>query len=169
MGRDPFLPSLELSLMEESQARRQERDDRGGLVDFRGKRRRGPRLVVVLQEAGQLVLVIQARVEMLAHRPGMAVAEAVVEPLVVGVIEALLLERPFQVPVDLGHEEEAGNALAHALGRRRPEERRTLAPGSLEHVRQDQHGHVAAHAVALTGDLRPVRRSSLPAWRGWRS
>ena len=60
---------------------------------------------------------------MLAHRPGVALAKAIVEPLVVGVIEALLLQRPFHVPVDLGHEEEAGHSFAHALRRRRPEER----------------------------------------------
>ena len=82
----------------------------------------------------------------------MALPEAIVEPFIVGVVEALLLERPFQVPVDLGHEEEAGNTFAHPLGRRRPEERRTLAPGSFEDLGQDQHGHVAAHAVALSGN-----------------
>ena len=36
----------------------------------------------------------------------MPFAQAVVESFVVGVVEALLLQRPFQVPVDLGHEEE---------------------------------------------------------------
>ena len=30
------------------------------------------------------------------------------------------------------------------------------APGAFEHVGQDQHGHVAAHAVALPGDLRQL-------------
>ena len=152
MGRDPFLAALELTLVEETQAGRQKRDDRRGLMNFRRERRRRPRLVVVLQETGELVLVIEARVEMLAHRPRMAFPEAIVEPLVVGVVEALLLQRPFQVPVDLGHEEEAGNTFPDPLGRRRPEERRSLAPGSLEDFGQDQHRHVAADAVALPGD-----------------
>ena len=31
-----------------------------------------------------------------------------------------------------------------------------MAPGPLEDVRQDQHGHVAAHAVALAGDLQQL-------------
>ena len=108
---------------------------------------------MVLQEAGQLVLVVQPRAEVLAHRPGVPVAEAVVQPLVVGVIEALLLQRPFQVPVDLGHEAEVRDTLAHAPGRLRPEGLGLDAPGPLEDVGQDQHGHVAAHAVALPGDL----------------
>ena len=46
-----------------------------------------------------------------------------------------------------------GHALADTLGRRRPEERRTAAPGAFEDLRQNQHRHVAADAVALAGDL----------------
>ena len=57
-----------------------------------------PRLVVVFQEAGHLVLVIQSRAEVLAHRPGVPLAEPVVQPFVVGVIESLLLQRPFAGP-----------------------------------------------------------------------
>ena len=71
-----------------------------------------PRLVVVFHKAGQLVLIIEPRVEMLAHRPRVPLAQAVVEPFVVGVIESLLLQRPFQVPVDLGHEAEVRILLA---------------------------------------------------------
>ena len=40
----------------------------------------------------------------------------------------------------------------HGLGRLRPEEIGPDAPGAFEHIGQDQHGHVAAHAVALLGD-----------------
>ena len=61
---------------------------------------------------------------MLAHRPSVALAQAIVEPLVVGVIKALVLHRPFQIPIDLGHEAEAGNLLANPARRLRPEERR---------------------------------------------
>ena len=108
---------------------------------------------MVLHEAGELALVIEPGVEMLAHRPGMTLAEPIVEPLVVGVVETLVLQRPFQVPIDLRHEAEAGNPLTHASGRVRPEEWGTAAPGSFEDFWQDQHGHVAAQAVALLGDL----------------
>src|SRR5436190_1372657 len=89
---------------------------------------------------------------MLAHRPGVTLAEAVVEPLVVRVVESLLLEGPLQIPVDLGHEAEVRNPCPHLLGRLRPERLGLDGPGSLEDLRQDQHGHVAAHAVALPGD-----------------
>jgi hypothetical protein len=41
----------------------------------------------------QLDLVVQARMEMFADRPGMLFAEAVIEAFVVGIIETLLLER----------------------------------------------------------------------------
>ena len=79
-------------------------------------------------------------------------AQAVVEPLVVGVVEALLLQRPFHVPIDFRHEAEVRNLLAHAADRLGPERLGRDAPGPLEDFRQDQHRHVAAHAVALTGD-----------------
>ena len=89
---------------------------------------------------------------MLAHRPGVLLAQAVVQPLVVGVVEALLLQRPFHVPVDLGHETGSRDACSRTA--RSPAARRVGpdAPGAFEHVGQDQHRHVAADAVALPGD-----------------
>ena len=109
-------------------------------------------LIVVFEEPGQLVLVIEACVEVLTDRPGMTLAEAVVESFVVSVVEALLLQRPFQVPVDLGHEAEIRDPLSNLLGRARPERLRAAAPGAFENIRQDKHGHIAAHTVTLTGD-----------------
>ena len=122
VGRDAFQPAFELPLMEETQARRQKRDDRRGLVNFRRERRRRPWLIVVFEKAGQFVLIVHTGVEVLAHGRCMALTQAVVQPLVIGVIEALLLQRPFQVPVDLGHEEKVRKLLPHALGRLGPEE-----------------------------------------------
>ena len=45
------------------------------------------------------------------HLLGALVHEPVVEPLVVAEVEALLLQRPLQVPVRLGHEPESGMRL----------------------------------------------------------
>jgi hypothetical protein len=67
-------------------------------MDLLKKRGCRPLLVVVLQEARNLVLVIQSRPEVLPHRPGVPVAEAVLQPIVVVAIEPLLLERPLEVP-----------------------------------------------------------------------
>jgi hypothetical protein len=64
-----------------------------------------------------------------------------------------LLQRPFQVPVDLGHEAEVRHLVSHTLRRLRPERLGSNAPGAFKHVGQHQHGHVAAHAVTLPGDL----------------
>jgi hypothetical protein len=113
-------------------------------------------------EAGQLVLVVEPGVKMLAHGPRVPFAEAVVQPLVVGVVESLLLQRPLQVPVDLGHETEIGGALPHPRDRSRPEERCLETPGPLEYVGQHQHGHVAAHTVALPRDLHELRDHRVP-------
>ena len=85
-----------------------------------------------------------------------SLAQAVVEPLVVRVVEALLQHRPLEVPVDLGHEAESRRARPNALGHPRPEQRRPAAPGPLEDVGQDEHRHVAPHAVALPADLQQL-------------
>src|SRR5262249_43190988 len=85
MRRDAFLASRELSLVKESQPWRQESDDCRGFLHLRRERRRRPRLVVVFQEAGELILVIQPRVEMLAHRSGVTLTQAIIQPFVVGV------------------------------------------------------------------------------------
>ena len=50
-----------------------------------------------------------------------------------------------------------GCACAHRGDRLRPERRRRQAPGALEDLGQQQHRHVAAHAVALPGDRRQLR------------
>ena len=55
-----------------------------------------------------------------AHRLGAVVHEPVVEALVVAVVEALLLERPLEVPVGLGHEDEVGMAALDRRDHRRP-------------------------------------------------
>ena len=147
--------------MEESQARRQERDDGRGLVHAGREGCGGPGLVVVLQEACELALVVEPGVEVLADRPGVSLAQPVVEALVVRVVEPLLQHRPLEVPVDLGHEAEARHALPHALGHPRPEGRRPAAPGPLEDVGQDEHRHVAADAVALPADLQELVQHGL--------
>ena len=112
-----------------------------------------PRLVVIFQKTGQLVLKIAPRLKVFTHQTGMTIAEAVVEPLVVGVIEPLLLHRPFQVPVDLSQEAEVRKLLAHALDRLRPKGFRPDAPGPFKDVREQQHGHIAAHAVTSLCDF----------------
>ena len=89
---------------------------------------------------------------MVTHRPGMAFTEAIVEPFVVGVIESLLLQSPFEIPIDLGHETEAGRLFAHSLSGFGPEQLRLEAPSPLEDIGQDKHRHVAANSVTLPGD-----------------
>ena len=89
---------------------------------------------------------------MFSHRASVTVAQAVIQALVIGVIKSLLLQHPFQVPIDFGHEAKLGIALPHALDRRRPERLGRDVPGSLENIRQQQHRHVAAHAIALAGN-----------------
>ena len=55
-------------------------------LKFRG----GARLVVVFEKTGELVLVIGAGEQMIANRPHMVVPQAIVEPLVVAPMLALI-------------------------------------------------------------------------------
>ena len=57
-----------------------------------------PWLVVILHEAGKLALVVEPGVEVLANGPCVSLAEPIVEPLVVGVVEALLQHASIRGP-----------------------------------------------------------------------
>ena len=70
------------------------------------ERGRRARLVVVLDEAQQPLLVAAVGLQVAAHGLGGLVDEPVVEALVVAEVEALLLQRPLHVPVGLGDEQE---------------------------------------------------------------
>src|SRR5262249_47751259 len=79
--------------------------------------------------------------------------------------ESLLLEGPFQVPIDLSHEKEFRATSADSFDGTRPEGSRTQAPGPLKDLRQDQHRHIAADTVAHIGDVLQLRgHSLLEAW-----
>ena len=105
--RDALPSAFELPLVKESQARRKICDDGCGLVHSRREGRSCSRLVMVFEEPCELGLVIEPGAEMLAHRSRLAFSQPVVEAFVVGVVEALLVHRPFEIPIDLCHEAEA--------------------------------------------------------------
>ncbi len=156
MDGDAYPLSLALALVEEAEPWREEGEDGGGTVLFRREGGGGPWLVVVLEEAGQAVLEVEARIKVLADRPRVALRKTVVKPLVVGVIEALLLQGPFEVPIDLGEEEEAGDPRTNGRRGPRPERGCGDSPRLLEDLRQDEHRHVTPDSIALTGDLRKL-------------
>src|SRR5438128_1701444 len=89
---------------------------------------------------------------MFADRPCVTLAQAVVESFIVSIIETLLLQGGFEIPIDLSHEKKFGRVLAHALCCLRPEELGGNAPGPLENLGQRQHGHVTTQTVALSSD-----------------
>jgi hypothetical protein len=81
MRGDSFPPPLELSLVEEAKARRQERYVCRRLVHVRRECRCRSRLVVFLQKAGELVLVIGVGVKVPANGPRAPFAKAIAQPL----------------------------------------------------------------------------------------
>mmetsp|Transcript_4070 Transcript_4070/g.14381 ORF Transcript_4070/g.14381 Transcript_4070/m.14381 type:complete len:237 (+) Transcript_4070:578-1288(+) len=96
--------------------------------------------------------------------------EDVVEVLVVGVVEAEVLQTRV-VAVCLGHEHKARLPLAHSCNRLFPElflrsgeshERLLLSPVPLNHIVENEVCHVAPYAVALLRDGKELLRHCRP-------
>ena len=122
--REPHLPALELAFVPQRGAGQRRHRDRGGPLRGWCERGRGPRFVVVLDEAQEVGLVVEVGVEVASDLARSLVDEAVVEALVVAVIEPELLEVPLHVPVGLGREQEVAGGRR---GRRRAP--RSSTPG----------------------------------------
>src|SRR3954451_8884118 len=105
------------------------------------------RLVMIFEKSRGLALILQIGPKVVAHRACMGLAKPVIKPLVVGVIETLLLERPLEIPIDLCHEQKVRRVGTNSCDGFGPEWSWPEPPRSFENIGQDQHGHVAAHAV----------------------
>src|SRR5215471_15669056 len=84
--------------------------------------------------------------------------QTVIKPFVVAVVEAQLLQIPLAVPVRLGNEEEIRIALPHCRSELGPilplgTLARPASPRALEDRIEEQHCHIAADTVALSGDV----------------
>jgi len=167
LDRQLHLASLELAVVKQPRARQRCDHDGGGPSPCRAKGRCGARLVVVLDEAQQSALAGGVSGQVKPDRLGRLVQEAVVESLVVTVVEALLEQLPLQVPVGFGDEDEARPALADAADDLGPvfltgRPSRAVSPGPAEDAVDEQHGHVAAHPVALVRDAQQRSGSRFP-------
>jgi hypothetical protein len=110
---------------------------------------------VVLNEVGQATLVSRVGPQVGAQRHQVTIAQVIVEPLVVGVVEAELLQPVLEIPVDLGQQQEIRVAGLSSRDGPRPELGlrwlKIAAPGAPKHVEVDEHRHVAAHPVTALG------------------
>ena len=143
--------------MIEPRALKRRHHGRGGTRLGRLERGRRARFIVVLDESDQPLLVVRIGLEVPTDRVGRVVDEAVVQALVVAEVEALLLQRPFHVPVRLGHEQKLGMRRLHARDQLRPVVGLGRGPGPLsprpgEDLVGHQHRHVASKPVALRAD-----------------
>src|SRR5271170_2207144 len=115
------------------------------------------RLIVVLEEAKQLLLVVKVGTEMKPNTLCIIMLEAIIEPLVVAEVEPQLLQLPLQAPVSFGHEEElrmpsldgCDYATPVLVWRPLP---CAAAPGAFEDPVQQKHSHVAADTITLSRD-----------------
>jgi len=130
---------------------------RSSALFLRGESCCGTRFIMILNEAHQFILIATVCKQMQAHGFGVVVNQSVIQPLVIAVVEALLLQLPLKAPVCLGHEQGVGIFFARRLDYFLPvlcpgPRSGALPPGLLEYSIYQEHGHVTAHAVALGRD-----------------
>ena len=151
--------AFELTFVHEAHARREQRHDRRTDRARRTERVGRALLVVILNKARALFLERHRTPQMLSDAMKIILQEAVIQNLVVGEVKTLRLQMGFLVPIRFGQKDEIGMTLGDhadrflpkaAVDRIRPGPR---APCPLEDFRDDQHRHVAAHAVALRRDF----------------
>src|SRR5262245_5367378 len=94
--RHPCAPPLELSIMEQDRALQSRHRHRRSPSLGGSECRRGARLVVVFDEADESLLIAGFSTEMQPDGFGVLMLQAIVEPLVIAEIEALLLQCPFE-------------------------------------------------------------------------
>ena len=128
---------------------------------------------MIFEEAQKLFLVGQISAEMKASAFCVVMLQAIVEPLVVAEIKALLLQLPFQVPIGFSDEAEVRVSMLDRRNHVNPILRRrcrscATTPGAYENGIQEQHRHIATHAVALRGYIqeRLYDRFSQPELEG---
>ncbi|NBB83392.1 MAG: hypothetical protein GVY28_08295 [Alphaproteobacteria bacterium] len=157
MHRMLAAPRLHLAVMDHPHAgQRRQQHRRGMAIAAVGQGGGGARLVVVLQEL-QRPGHGAALDQLMAQAGRVVMDDRVVDALVVGEIEAEQPQPLLQPPIGFGDEAEAGMQRPYRVDRIGPEFALRVAvgkaaPGALEDVGQHQHGHVAAHSVALVGD-----------------
>ena len=125
---------------------------------------------MIFDKADQFSLVVKVSAKMEAYALRGVAFEAVIQALVVTVIEPLLLEFPLEVPISLSNKKEirpsflqGGNHINPVLCCRRCTS--AVAPGSFEDCVDDKHRHVATYAVALVGEIREGPDHRLPESR----
>ena len=112
---------------------------------------------MIFDEANQPFLIAWIGTEMQPNTLGVLMLQAIVEPFVVAEIESLLLQFPLQVPIGLGHEQDVRIPLFHSADQLWPvfglrHGARAAAPCPRKDIVEQQHGHIAAKAVALLSE-----------------
>jgi len=158
LDRQPDRGPLKLALVQQ-RATRQGGDQRGGgQLPLRAEGARGALFVVILDETQHVVLIAAIGAQMRHNRAHGLALQPVAKPLVIRIVEALLQQIPFHVPIHFGDEQRVGVMVFDRRDHHRPEFQRgrmagAFAPGLGKNPVGDQHRHVAANAVALGRDV----------------
>src|SRR3984957_19067457 len=147
--------AFEFALVVKTHAGQSAHQDAVGDEAVVGKNFGAARLVVIFEEAREIILVLVQRVEVIADLRRIGVADRIVKRFVIGEIEAESEEAGFGAPVGFGQKAQirySGYCFGPKFlrGRRRIAEE--MAPTILENIVEQEHGHVAADAVTVAGD-----------------
>ncbi len=111
---------------------------------------------MIFHEAHHSTLIAAGSQQMIADAVDAVVFQAVIQALIVGVVEAERLQFGLHLPVDFGHKHEVAVLLFdrrdYILPIFRSRQFDAFGPQIAEHTVDKQHRHIAADAVALLGD-----------------
>ena len=119
-NRHAYLPAFKLAFMKESRSWLRGCCDCSSLLLFGRKRRCCPRLIVVFQEAKQLLLVGKVSTKMKADTFRIIMLKPVIESLVIAEVKPMLLQLILQVPISLGNEAHVRVRLLNGAGSQHP-------------------------------------------------
>lgn len=149
--------AVELAVMIEAHAG-ERGDESGDGFEFGGAEGCGSAsFVVIFEEARGMGLTGEAGSEARMDFVDVAVAQRVVEALVIGELEAKRLNWSFAVPIHFGEPDKLARKSDDGFGpefaRGRFASAKKRAPSVGEDVVQNEHGHIAADAVAMFCDF----------------
>ena len=159
LDRNSAARAGELALVKKAHSGQAKNDQSGGALFGWSQDGGDAGFVVVLQEMRAGSETLRREFEQMAlNSRSIARHQAVIQRLVIGVIESQRLQPRLQTPIRLGKEEKSGVKLDDRDGRgpefgngRRRGNGKPL-PGFGEDIVEYEHGHVATDAIATAGD-----------------
>ena len=155
---EPCMSALKLALVKQHRSRQGHAHDGCCAMFLWRECCGGSGFVMILEKAYQATVVSRITLQMLPYRLDLSMFQPVIQPLIVAIVESLLLQFPFEIPVRFSHKEELPMAPSYGGDQLGPILSRRLLTGPLpprpfKDRIDEQHCHIAPHAVALCREI----------------